>query len=515
MGKKNLDKLFQEKFKNFSELPDESLWQSIETSLDQKKKSRKAVPLWWKLGGIAAILAVGFFLWNPFDDLSSKNPVVTDTNEKIEAPSEQNSPKEKDKEQILDLPSSKETQIVSQEDNFKDDGSIDVVVNNANIDKTFDSKSDSSKNSSDKILTPANERRIIGNNKKTEIGNSKEQITANNRDDAFSKANVGTVKEAVVVNGKRRVSAAKEGNQNNVETIGLKETNESEATVQTSGEKLPEERENPKKKSIFDEIAAQQEEDLLAENAGSKWSAGPSVAPVYFDAMGQGSPVHSIFVPNSKSGDVNLSYGLTVAYEVSKKLSIRSGVHKVDYGYNTDDIQFSSSLNAASNSQIDNVDYAVTARNLVVSSKTTGEVVALNQNPFLDTSSEISAATTSRDGTMEQQFGYVEVPVELNYTLIDKKFGVSLIGGVSSLFLVDNSIQLTSGELTTEVGEANNVNNVNFSTNVGFGINYKFTPKVKLNIEPMFKYQLNTFSQTEGTFQPFSVGVYSGLSFKF
>ncbi len=116
---------------------------------------------------------------------------------------------------------------------------------------------------------------------------------------------------------------------------------------------------------------------------------------------------------------------------------------------------------------------------------------------------------------MAQQFGYLEIPLELNYTLVDSKFGINLIGGLSSLFLVDNSVTLTSGELITEMGEANNLNNVNFSTNIGFGVNYKFSPKIQLNIEPVFKYQLNTFSDTAGDFQPFTIGVYSGLSFKF
>jgi len=279
---------------------------------------------------------------------------------------------------------------------------------------------------------------------------------------------------------------------------------------------LLEDIETDKKKSIFDEIAAQEEDEAIAENVGSKWSAGPSIAPVYFDAMGEGSPIHSIFVPNSKSGDVNLSYGLSVAYEVSKKLSIRSGVHKVDYGYRTNDVEFSSSIENATSSQIDNIDYTVISKNLVVSSKASTRVEALNQNPFLDTTpSDVSTASFTQDGVMDQQFGYLEVPIELNYALVDKRFGINLIGGVSSLFLVDNSISLSSGELTTDLGEANNINSVNFSANAGFGLNYKVTPKVQLNVEPVFKYQLNTFSETDGTFNPFTVGVYSGLSFKF
>jgi len=107
------------------------------------------------------------------------------------------------------------------------------------------------------------------------------------------------------------------------------------------------------------------------------------------------------------------------------------------------------------------------------------------------------------------------VPLELNYAILDKKFGVDLIGGVSSLFLVDNSVLLESNDLVTEVGEANNVNSVNFSANVGMGLNYRFAPKFQLNIEPVFKYQLNTFSRTAGDFRPYTIGVYSGISFKF
>ena len=202
---------------------------------------------------------------------------------------------------------------------------------------------------------------------------------------------------------------------------------------------------------------------------------------------------------------------------ISKKLSVRSGLHKVNYGYNTNDVEFSSSVDASKNSKISNVDYAATSKNLVVVSAASNNAIveALHQNPFLDSAADVSGASSARSGVMEQQFGYLEVPIELNYALLNKRLGINLIGGVSSLFLVDNSISLTSGELTTKMGEANNLNSVNFSTNVGFGINYKFTPKVKFNIEPVFKYQLNTFSTTEGTFQPFSIGIYSGLSFKF
>ena len=83
------------------------------------------------------------------------------------------------------------------------------------------------------------------------------------------------------------------------------------------------------------------------------------------------------------------------------------------------------------------------------------------------------------------------------------------------MFLVDNAVSLESNNLVTEMGEANNANSVNFSTNIGVGFNYEISQKLQLNVEPIFKYQLNTFSQTAGQFRPYSVGVYSGLSFRF
>ena len=212
---------------------------------------------------------------------------------------------------------------------------------------------------------------------------------------------------------------------------------------------------------------------------------------------------------NSKSGNVNLSYGLRVSYDINKKLSIRSGLQRVDYGYDTNDISFSASLTASTNDQIDNINYASTSRNLVVRN------MEDNKRSEQEISLEFVAQNPARDGRMIQDFGYIEFPLEVNYALLDQKFGIRVIGGFSSLFLVSNSVVLEANGNTVEMGEANNINDLNLSTNIGFGLNYKFSPTLQLNLEPMFKYQLNTFTQTAGNFQPFSVGIYTGLNFKF
>ena len=79
MAKKKLDELFQEKFQDFHETPDEKVWQSLEAALDKKEKSRKVIPFWWRLGGVAAVLLAGLWLINPFSTQSdnTENPVIT------------------------------------------------------------------------------------------------------------------------------------------------------------------------------------------------------------------------------------------------------------------------------------------------------------------------------------------------------------------------------------------------------------------------------------------------------
>ena len=56
---------------------------------------------------------------------------------------------------------------------------------------------------------------------------------------------------------------------------------------------------------------------------------------------------------------------------------------------------------------------------------------------------------------------------------------------------------------------------MSYSANFGIGVNYSISKQLRFNLEPTFKYQINTFNDTSGNFQPFFIGVYTGLSFKF
>ena len=58
--KKNIDRLFQEKLKDFEATPSNAIWDNISSKLYTTKKSTKGIPVWWKAVGIAAALLLLF-----------------------------------------------------------------------------------------------------------------------------------------------------------------------------------------------------------------------------------------------------------------------------------------------------------------------------------------------------------------------------------------------------------------------------------------------------------------------
>ena len=88
--KKHIDRIFQEKLKDFEATPNPELWNKIQNELGlAKDKPKKVIPLWMRLAGIAALLAlfvsIGTFVFDGENgnEIPSQNVVDTEFNEKI------------------------------------------------------------------------------------------------------------------------------------------------------------------------------------------------------------------------------------------------------------------------------------------------------------------------------------------------------------------------------------------------------------------------------------------------
>jgi len=78
-----------------------------------------------------------------------------------------------------------------------------------------------------------------------------------------------------------------------------------------------------------------------------------------------------------------------------------------------------------------------------------------------------------------------------------------------------DEVFIETDEFTRSLGSSNTLRSVNFSGNVGVDVDYLIRRNFYINISPMLKVQTNTFSKNAGSLQPYYLGVYTGINYKF
>ena len=263
--RKNIDRLFQEKFKDFEDFPHANVWKNIEKQISKKKK--RIVPLWLRLAGAAAILLLmissGFWIFNSSD-----------------------------KDQIVPMEI-----IITDSDNnndvLKENDSNDKIVNEVNpgtIKKSQEqnliSKSTQEKDQISVVKSQTRDR----NNTNQEIANTNSKNEINN---AVVATNIKQEEDSeITVNKFENVQTSEIG-------IALKEVSDVEETS---------------KKDILTALDKTDTEESSLENEEAKWSIGSTMAPVYYNTLRNGSPIDGSLSDNDKTSNGAVSYGLKVNY---------------------------------------------------------------------------------------------------------------------------------------------------------------------------------------------------------
>lgn len=539
--KKNIDRLFQERFKNFEEQPSDQVWANI-AAAQKTKGDRKIIPLWWKVGGIAAALAILLGLGNFISEtttpttntkivdqgtqeevvnenntkntLKNTNPeaVVTSSKEAIQgeqAPSVNTSKEAVDQKNIKNsLKNINEQAVLTsigtppiQTDNVALNKQKSNVLGNysttSKLQSTTATTSGITATSSTSKTSPS-----IQNTQTPPAGSTTSQTINNQERIASSLHTDTTTNESSVSGNNPRTKVTKNTAPITVQEETAIAVHTKETTEEALKKDLVAEAKKIEEEVNKDEAIAQLDDTPSRD----RWDVGAIAAPVYYSDFG-GSGLDDRFADNDKSGDVNLSYGVQVSYAVTPKFKIRTGVSNLDLSYNTNEIQFSTN---GLGRRVQGLDYSDNAKTLAISDNSNPR----ENNAPVDNFSPIDF-DNKENGALVQQLSYVEVPVEAVYVLSDRRLGVSVVGGLSTLFLNNNEVILESATATTSLGTATGANDLSFTTNFGVGIDYKMTDKLKLNIEPSIKYQLNSFDESVGDFKPYFLGVYTGINYKF
>lgn len=535
-NKKNIDRLFQEKFKDFEVSPNAKMWSNIKDELDKKNKPKRIIPLWFKYGSIAAVLllflAIGFMVKDTFNTTKplEKNATIivnTEKENKVENNNlnNQNTQDNSKQTKSLNTPiiNSKNAQVVTSNNaSYKTNSENGNTSNSTSTNSNNNNRLISNTNTSSSKLNNYKNSSVI-NKSNTNTINSKENTT----NFVLKKQKVNTAIAKQNSNYNNSISTKNNEAYNASENKNLEITNKIDTQKQNDILKetnltnaLTEEKtkEAIKDSTIIDltiEDAIAKNEDVIEkEKLTNKWFVNANIAPVYYNSLGKGSHIDDQFINNPKNGEVNTSYGVKVGYALSKKITIRSGINSLNLSYDTanvlvyDNVATPNNAAASSGSVFKNITFKNT------NPGTTESFAILSGDEFsvLQTSSLVG---NNLNAGLSQRISYIEIPLEIEYKIIDKRFGLNVITGFSSFFAGENEVVSEIAGRKRVIGEANNINDVSFSTNFGIGIDYKFSDSFKFNLEPTFKYQINAYSETSGNFNPYIIGVYTGFNYRF
>ena len=470
---KNIDELLRDKLLNFEQEPPAYLLENILAGVAGAKRRRKFI--YWRVARIAAAVLLAFVAGWQFDarenvelakqqTITSQTPIAKAGSEKI-IPSEKKVVRAATKTSSFPIASS---DVLLQENKPEEPG-------------------------------------IAGNSESLKIAPAKEKklITSEN--------------ESILL--KPLKSLCRLINQDAEMTKILQKRNVDEVVPELA------------EKTIDQQIMEQNKQMDLAENqAGEKghWLIGAQVSPAYSVSRSSHSKEYAANMVNSSATNpVDLGGGISVEYKPGKRWSLQSGVYYSGMGQSSGNSSASSSMSndyafANNGSKYFNAPVNIDTKSSNITMNSTAGVIEFNGVPsqiVLGTNLEdksMSNAVLVSDARFIQNFEYIEIPVYLRYTLIDSQFDVEMLGGFSSNLLVRNQTFMESNEGKSLIGKTKDMEPMTYSGTLGIGIKYGLSKRIFLNVEPRVKYYLNSLnSNSSVTYKPYTIGVYTGLSYQF
>lgn len=288
-------------------------------------------------------------------------------------------------------------------------------------------------------------------------------------------------------------------------------------------------------RSIDQQIMEQNRQLILSQNESEKkgrWLVGAQVSPEYNVSRSSHSQVYASNMISASSNPVDLGGGISVEFKKGKRWSLQSGVYYSGMGqssgnssYSNRNMAASSDLSSNHGQEYFNAAVNIDSKSSKMMMNSTAGVIEFSSIPagiVLGTNIEDKALVSSSsavvvsDTRFIQNFDYLEIPLYLRYTLIDSRFDVEMLGGISSNLLVGNQTFMESNAGKSLIGKTRDMETLNYSGTLGIGLKYGLSKRIFLNVEPRVKYYLNSLNSNSSViYKPYTVGVFTGLSYEF
>ena len=452
---KNLDDLFRERLRNYEQAPPAYLLENILDKVADHRKRRMLI--FWRVAGVAAAILLAFIAGWQVNRMAVESPMVQVAAEKTVVPTTEVLP-----QTILNKTTSQQNR--------------GLVANDISVGKANNKSVSVRRTSGSDNLSPV-------------------------KDD----------KESMLLKPIRTLFHLLESNVETVRNLSIGRNDEQKPEL--AGLLIDQQiMEQNKQKFILSKL----------DKAKGRWSIGAQLAPAYSVNRSSQSSQYASNMVKSSSSPVALDGGISFSYKKGKRLSLQSGVYYSGVGqssgkrprYSGNDYQYS--LDASNSTTPINI-----ANRKVMMNSEVG-VIQFNDVPFgiiLNSSfdrNDLATAAVSSNIRLTQSFDYIEVPLYLRYTLIDSKFDIEMLGGLSTNMLVGNKVFAENNSGKSLVGKTQDMESMNYSGTLGFGVRYGISKRISLNVEPRIKYYLNSLSTNASvSYKPYTIGVFTGLSYDF
>lgn len=277
---------------------------------------------------------------------------------------------------------------------------------------------------------------------------------------------------------------------------------------------------NPSYSDIISEATVQVQDNVPVKD--NRWSVGAMVTPSYYSSIDLSSNNSSGEISKSEGPAFSYSGGLTFAYNLNRRLSVQTGINYSSIGRSIEGVDsysgYGKFINSKGESQFSVATSSGTIKTIngdiyLADNNSGAKVMSFFTRDIFD---PVKNNLSYISSNLSQNFNYVEVPVVLKYVLIDRKIDLKVIGGVSYNILVNNTAYSTSGGSRYYIGNTEGLSPVALSSSLGMGMGYNFSGRLSLNLEPTFRYYITPLGGTAGSsIHPYSIGIFSGISYKF
>ena len=261
--------------------------------------------------------------------------------------------------------------------------------------------------------------------------------------------------------------------------------------------------------------------ESVAAVEDNRWSILAMASPTYYSQFTTSSNELSHQIKASDQGKASYSGGVGFSYKINGRLSIQSGLYYSAIGQELGNITAHSGFAQVNPSKGSNNFKVLTANGTVSASNpdiylgSTNVPDRMLTKYTLDVLDPVKANLNYLSNSIFQDLSYLELPLLLRFKAIDRKMGLSFVGGLSYNFLVNNSVYVIDGGGKIPVGTTEGVSNLSLSSSLGMGMEYKISKNLSFNIEPTFRYFINSNADRIVGLHSYALGIFSGVAYKF